>query len=79
MKCQRCNQNEATVHTCAIAGDKMESFDLCEACARESGVMDPKAISLGSLIKALGDPSGNSLKSLLIAPEKDEEPPHPAE
>ena len=68
MKCQRCNQSEATVHTCAIAGDTTHSFDLCEACARASGVMDPKAISLDSLIKAL-----------LSAAEKDEGHPHPEE
>ena len=79
MKCQKCSQNEATVHTSFIVEDKMQRLDLCEPCAGTSGVTDPKAISLDSLIKALEDSTGNSLKSLLNASEKDEEPPRPGE
>ena len=72
MKCQKCNQDEATVHACCIAGDKTQKFDLCEACAQSSGIMDPKAISLDSLINALEDKTGTSLQSLLNGSE---EPP----
>jgi hypothetical protein len=38
--------------------------------------MDPRTVSLYSLIEALGDSTGNSLKSLL---GEDEELPHPQE
>ncbi len=72
MKCQKCNQNEATVHTCVIAGDKTKKFDLCETCAQTSGLMDPQAISLESLLTALDDTTGNSLRPLL---DDSEEPP----
>ena len=44
---QKCKHSEATVHTCIIAGDKTS-----QACAQSSGLMDPKAISLGSLLNA---------------------------
>ncbi len=57
----------------------MQKSDLCEACARTSGVMDPKAISLDCLMMALEDPTGNSLKTLLSKPEKEDEPPGPEE
>ena len=79
MKCQKCSQNEATIHASFIAEDKMQSLDLCESCAQTRSVMDPEAIPLDSLIKALEDSTGNSLESLLSDSGKKEEPPRPEE
>lgn len=35
MRCQECNQREATVQLCQIVGDQMTKRDLCEVCGKE--------------------------------------------
>ncbi|MGN1329596.1 MAG: UvrB/UvrC motif-containing protein [Eubacterium sp.] len=40
MKCQHCNQNEATTHIKKIVNGKREEMHLCSECAKELGVMD---------------------------------------
>jgi len=38
MKCQRCDQNEATVHEVTIAHGKPTEKHLCESCAQQAGI-----------------------------------------
>ncbi len=40
MKCQHCNQNEATTHIKKIVNGKREEMHLCSECAKELGVMN---------------------------------------
>lgn len=47
MKCQLCNQAEATVQLTCLAGDKMSGkVDLCEDCAKAHDLSDPTRITL---------------------------------
>jgi protein arginine kinase activator len=54
MKCNLCNENEATVHLTQIVGEKMQKVDLCEACSKEKGVGDPTGFSLADMLLGLG-------------------------
>jgi protein arginine kinase activator len=54
MLCCICKEKEATVHLTQIAGDKMQSLDMCEACAKTKGVNDPAGFSLAGLLLGLG-------------------------
>ena len=38
MKCQSCNENEATVHLTQVVGGNIRKMHYCEACARKEGV-----------------------------------------
>lgn len=40
MKCQHCNQNEATTHIKKVVNGKKEEMYLCSECAKELGVME---------------------------------------
>lgn len=53
MLCQRCNQNEATVHeTTIIPGGKIVEKHLCQQCATGEGVDVPAEPSAGSVLHA---------------------------
>jgi protein arginine kinase activator len=65
-----CKTNEAKVHYTKINGDKMQKFDLCDACAKEKGVSDsanfPIAADIlfglgGAPELAPGKPSGEEI------------------
>jgi protein arginine kinase activator len=50
MLCDACKKNEATVHLTQIIENKMQTFDLCEACSKTKGLEDPTGFSLASLL-----------------------------
>jgi protein arginine kinase activator len=54
MKCNVCQEAEATVHLTQIVGDKMQKVDLCESCSKEKGVGDPTGFSLADMLLGLG-------------------------
>ena len=54
MLCMFCKQNPAKVHLTQIVGEKMQKVDLCEDCAKQKGVNDPKGFSLADLLLGLG-------------------------
>lgn len=54
MKCNVCQETEATVHLTQIVGDKMQKVDLCESCSKEKGVGDPTGFSLADMLLGLG-------------------------
>ncbi len=41
MLCKLCKKNHATVHLTQIVGDKMQTADLCEDCAKTRDLQDP--------------------------------------
>lgn len=55
MKCQACNQNEATVHFTEIEGNEKRVVHLCEECAREKTGLVPKhtAVNLNEILSSL--------------------------
>ena len=52
--CQPDCENEATVHLTEIVDGQMKKIDLCEECAKEQGVTDPKGFALADLLLGLG-------------------------
>ena len=41
MQCCVCKATEAKVHLTLVMGDKVRKVELCEECARQTGVNDP--------------------------------------
>jgi protein arginine kinase activator len=54
MLCSICKEKEATVHLTKIVGDKMQKVDVCEGCAKSTGMNDPTAFSLADELFGLG-------------------------
>src|ERR1051325_2924832 len=54
MLCCVCKEKEATVHLTQIAGDKMQKVDLCEECAKQTGVNGAAGFSVADLLLGLG-------------------------
>jgi protein arginine kinase activator len=59
MKCDRCDK-EATVHEVVVRGGKKVEKHLCEACAREEGIVvqseSPLSELLGKYVQSKSDP-----------------------
>ncbi|HOX56310.1 MAG TPA: UvrB/UvrC motif-containing protein [Candidatus Paceibacterota bacterium] len=54
MLCNICKEREATVHYTNISGDKKHNVDLCEECAKGTGMNDPTAFSFVDELFGLG-------------------------
>jgi protein arginine kinase activator len=54
MLCTICKEKPATVHLTQIVGDKMQTLDLCEECAKTKGVNDPAGFALADIMLGLG-------------------------
>ncbi len=50
MKCQSCNENEATVHLTQVVGGNIRKMHYCEACARKEGVTLETPTSIADLL-----------------------------
>ncbi len=61
MQCDNCKKNDATVHLTQIVDGKTLKIDLCESCAKESGVQDTAGFSLADLLVGLG--AGDEIKT----------------
>jgi len=55
MKCEVCNQEEATVHLTEVVNDKVTKLHLCEQCAREKSNEMQSHFGLTDLISGLMD------------------------
>jgi protein arginine kinase activator len=54
MRCDVCQQAEATVFLTQIVEGKMQKVNLCDGCAKEKGVSDPTGFALADLLLGLG-------------------------
>jgi len=54
MRCDVCNEKEATVFLTQIVDGKMQKVNLCESCSKEKGVNDPTGFALADLLLGLG-------------------------
>ena len=53
-------ENEATVHFATNADGQMKKIDLCEECAKEQGVTDPKGFALADLLLGVTEMESDS-------------------
>ena len=63
MKCQRCNEKEASVHLTKIVNGEKNEIYLCEECAREAGQLPfdgNNPFAFQNLLKGLINPDVNS-------------------
>jgi protein arginine kinase activator len=54
MTCDVCKSNPATVFLTQIVDGQMKKVNLCEACSKEKGVLDPTSFALTELLGGLG-------------------------
>lgn len=53
MQCERCQQNEASVHLTQVVDGQVAKMHLCEACAKEAGVDIKGTLSITDLLSGL--------------------------
>ena len=53
MKCENCNENEATVHYTEIDGSRKREIHLCEDCYRRKLAPVQKIVDFGEILKGL--------------------------
>ena len=54
MQCDVCQQKKATVFLTQIEKGEMQKVNLCEECAKEKGVTDPKGFALAEMLLGFG-------------------------
>jgi len=54
MKCDACNDKDATVFLTQIVEGKMHKLNLCEDCAKDKGVNDPVGFAMADLFLGIG-------------------------
>ncbi len=54
MRCDVCQDKNATVYLTQIVDGQMQKVNLCDACAKEKGVTDPTGFALADLLLGLG-------------------------
>ena len=54
MRCDACEDKNATVYLTQIVDGQMQKVNLCDACAKEKGVTDPTGFALADLLLGLG-------------------------
>ncbi len=57
MKCDVCQNNNASVFLTQVVGAKVQKVNLCDACAKLKGVTDPTGFDLAELLKGMGNES----------------------
>lgn len=73
MRCECCQQNEATIHLTQMVDNQSRELHLCEGCAEESGMNVKNVMSIPEILFGLGSP-GASLKD--DAPSSTRSCPH---
>lgn len=61
MRCECCQQNEATIHLTQMVDNQSRELHLCEGCAEESGMNVQNVMSIPEILFGLGS-SGAALK-----------------
>ena len=60
MKCQACQQEEATVHLTQVIDGAVKKMHLCEACAAQSGFDVHSPMSITDVLLGLGGTAGGA-------------------
>jgi len=59
MKCEYCHVNEATIHLTQVVDGKIKKLNLCEECAKKSGIDLTAPISITDVLLGLGQQNQN--------------------
>ncbi|QBG46804.1 excinuclease ABC subunit B [Verrucomicrobia bacterium S94] len=61
MKCECCNEKEATIHLTQVIDGEVKKLNLCQACAQKNGIDLNSPISITDVLLGLGNqPSGST-------------------
>ncbi len=63
MECDVCKQDNASVFLTQIVAGQVQKVNLCEGCADEKGVDDPKGFNLADLLNGMGEKTTQSKSS----------------
>lgn len=58
MQCERCQENEATIHLTQVIDGQVKKIHLCENCASESGFEVEGAMSVTDILLGMGGGAG---------------------
>jgi protein arginine kinase activator len=61
MKCECCNEAEATIHLTQVIDGEVKKMNLCQACAQKNGVDLNSPISITDVLLGLGNQSIESM------------------
>ena len=56
IKCEICNEREATVHLAQVIGTKAKKMHLCEQCAEKQGIETTGPLSISDILLGMGVP-----------------------
>ncbi|MBN2783780.1 MAG: UvrB/UvrC motif-containing protein [Pontiellaceae bacterium] len=65
MKCECCNEAEATIHLTQVVEGKVKKLNLCQACALENGIDLNSPISITDVLLGLGSPLDKKKDTLM--------------
>jgi protein arginine kinase activator len=60
MKCECCNEAEATIHLTQVIDGDVKKLNLCQACAQKNGIDLNSPISITDVLLGLGNQKGQS-------------------
>ena len=63
MKCECCNETEATIHLTQVIDGKVKKLNLCQVCAQKNGIDLNSPISITDVLLGLGQPGGGGAKT----------------
>ena len=60
MKCECCNEVEATIHLTQVIDGEVKKLNLCQACAQKNGIDLNSPISITDVLLGLGNQQGGN-------------------
>jgi len=67
MKCECCNEAEATIHLTQVIDGDVKKLNLCQACALKNGIDLNSPISITDVLLGLGSQSGKDSGKTLMS------------
>ena len=67
MKCECCQEKDATIHLTQVIEGKVKKLNLCQVCAQKNGIDLNSPISITDVLLGLGQPVDQSVKPDLTA------------
>ncbi|MFT5466784.1 MAG: protein arginine kinase activator [Verrucomicrobiales bacterium] len=55
MECDACKEDNASIFLTEVVEGKVKKVNLCQTCAEEKGVNNPKGFNLAELLKGIGE------------------------
>jgi len=64
MKCECCNEAEATIHLTQVIDNEVKKLNLCQVCAQNNGIDLNSPISITDVLLGLGQPGNQPATDL---------------